>query len=127
MPDLRLTKPTLTYREIYVLMGLWAKHLMSGDSSTGSSGIGEIDYSGLIKAGLVEYVDLNAGKDGLDQEYSLAQTAMRQIRASEFAAAIHSLQKIDELPRSQWVYRLTPKGIEHLKAQADAVPDQVNW
>lgn len=116
----------LTYREIYVLLGLWSKHLVKGDSTTENNGIGHIDYSGLIRAGLVEYIRIV--EEGLvELKDSLATTAIRQIESNNYAGAEYSLQHIMKLPGDRWVYRLTQKGIDHLQAQPDAVPDEVNW
>lgn len=128
LPDLSMFEIKLTYREIYVLLGLWSKHLCTGDSTTDNNGIGNINYAGLIRAGLVEYLNIGKDKNGVAElELLLAKTAIQQIQTEEYAGAAHSLEQIIQLPGDRWVYRLTQKGIEHLQAQPDAVPDEVNW
>jgi hypothetical protein len=120
-----------TYREIGILTDLWLGHLSHGEHFIArQNGIFAVNYDTLIEKGMVERVpefseaQLKANQDAVD---SLKFEAMAALHVDTIRRAIEYLEDAEGIPTQQrWGYRLTEKGIQHMQAQTDTIPDHAN-
>jgi hypothetical protein len=120
----------LTYREIGILIDLWFGIVSHEKYIARPNGVFSINYDSLIEKGLVERVpeftdeELERNQNAVD---ALKFEAMAALHVDTIRRAIEFLEEAETIvTEKRWGYRLTDKGIQHMHAQIDAIPDHAH-